>query len=73
MCCMKKEAAIRKNNDLRFPLVVRSNIYDCVDWMLTSEWDDDDFGNFHRRRSTPLALPAVRQPVVGRCDHRLLE
>ena len=43
----EEEAAIRKNNDLRFPLVVRSNIYDCVDWMLTSEWDDDDFGNFH--------------------------
>jgi hypothetical protein len=43
----EEEAAIRKNNDLKFPLVVRSNIYDCVDWMLTSEWDDDDFGNFH--------------------------
>jgi len=43
----EEEAAIRKNNDLKFPLVVRSNIYDCVDWMLTSEWDDDDFSNFH--------------------------
>lgn len=43
----EEEAAIRKNNDLKFPLVVRSNIYDCVDWMLTSEWEDDDFSNFH--------------------------
>ncbi|MCS6265168.1 MAG: multicopper oxidase domain-containing protein [Nitrospira sp.] len=43
----EEEAAIRKNNDLKFPLVVRSNIYDCVDWMLTSEWDDDDYSNFH--------------------------
>ena len=43
----EEEAAVRKNNDLKFPLVVRSNIYDCVDWMLTSEWDDDDFSNFH--------------------------
>ena len=28
---LHEEAAIRKNNDLKFPLVVRSNIYDCVD------------------------------------------
>ena len=42
----EEEAAIRKS-DQKYPLVVRSNIYDCVDWMLTSEWEDDDFTNFH--------------------------
>ena len=39
----EEEAAIRANDDLKYPLVVRGNIYDCVDWMLTSEWDDDDY------------------------------
>ena len=28
------------------PLVIRANVYDCVDLLLTSEWDDDDFTNF---------------------------
>lgn len=42
----EEEAAVRKS-DQKYPLVVRANIYDCVDWMLTSEWEDDDFTNFH--------------------------
>jgi len=42
----EEEEAIRKNDDLKYPLVVRGNIYDCVDWTLTSEWDDDDYTNF---------------------------
>ncbi|WP_447973410.1 multicopper oxidase domain-containing protein [Nitrospira sp. Kam-Ns4a] len=42
----EEEAAIRKNDDLKYPLVVRGNIYDCVDWTLTSEWEDDDYTNF---------------------------
>jgi len=42
----EEEAAIRANDDLKYPLVVRANIYDCVDWMLTSEWEDDDYTNF---------------------------
>lgn len=42
----EEEAAIRADNDLRRPLVFRANIYDCIDYMLTSEWDDDDSTNF---------------------------
>jgi hypothetical protein len=42
----EEEADIRKNDDLKYPLVVRGNIYDCLDWMLTSEWEDDDYTNF---------------------------
>lgn len=42
----EEEEAIRKNDDLKYPLVVRGNIYDCVDWTLTSEWEDDDYTNF---------------------------
>ena len=42
----EEEEAVRKNNDLRYPLVFRANVYDCVDWTLTSEWEDDDFTNF---------------------------
>ncbi len=41
-----EEAAIRKDNDLKVPLVFRANIYDCMDWILTSEWLDDDVTNF---------------------------
>lgn len=41
----EEEAVIRKSEQ-KYPLVVRANIYDCVDWMLTSEWEDDDFTNF---------------------------
>ena len=42
----EEEEAVRKNNDLKFPLVFRANVYDCVDYTLTSEWEDDDFTNF---------------------------
>ncbi len=42
----EEEAAIRANNDLRVPFVFRANIYDCMDWILTSEWPDDDITNF---------------------------
>jgi manganese oxidase len=42
----EEEDAVRKNDDLKYPLVYRANIYDCVDWMLTSEWEDDDYTNF---------------------------
>ena len=42
----EEEAAVRANDDLKYPLVYRANIYDCVDWMLTSEWEDDDYTNF---------------------------
>lgn len=41
-----EEEAIRNNNDLKVPLVFRANIYDCMDWILTSEWLDDDITNF---------------------------
>ncbi|MFO0698328.1 MAG: hypothetical protein U0236_03800 [Nitrospira sp.] len=41
----EEEAEVRKNNDRKYPLVVRANIYDCIDWMLTSEWADDDTTN----------------------------
>ena len=41
-----EEEAIRANNDLKVPLVFRANIYDCMDWILTSEWLDDDVTNF---------------------------
>ena len=41
-----EEEAIRANNDLKFPLVIRANMYDCMDWTLTSEWEDDDITNF---------------------------
>ncbi len=42
----EEEEAVRKNNDLKYPLVFRANVYDCVDYTLTSEWVDDDFTNF---------------------------
>ena len=42
----EEEEAIRNNNELKVPLVFRANIYDCMDWILTSEWLDDDFTNF---------------------------
>lgn len=42
----EEEEAVRKDNNKRFPLVARANIYDCIDWMLTSEWLDDDITNF---------------------------
>lgn len=42
----EEENAIRANDDLKYPAVVRANVYDCVDTILTSEWDDDDYTNF---------------------------
>jgi len=42
----EEEQAVRKNDDLKYPLVIRANVYDCVDVVLTSEWDDDDYTNF---------------------------
>ncbi|MGE0474085.1 MAG: LysM peptidoglycan-binding domain-containing protein [Nitrospirales bacterium] len=42
----EEEEAIRSDNNKKFPMVARANIYDCIDWMLTSEWLDDDITNF---------------------------
>ena len=42
----EEEQAIRANDDLKYPAVIRANVYDCVDVLLTSEWDDDDYTNF---------------------------
>ncbi|MEW6544345.1 MAG: multicopper oxidase domain-containing protein [Nitrospirota bacterium] len=42
----EEEKQVRANDDLKYPLVIRANVYDCVDSILTSEWDDDDFTNF---------------------------
>ena len=42
----EEEAEVRADNDRKFPLVVRANIYDCIDWTLTNEWLDDDITNF---------------------------
>ncbi len=42
----EEEQAIRANDDLKYPAVIRANVYDCVDVVLTSEWDDDDYTNF---------------------------
>ncbi|TAJ34375.1 MAG: hypothetical protein EPO64_00860, partial [Nitrospirae bacterium] len=42
----EEEHLVRANDDLKYPLVIRANVYDCVDSILTSEWDDDDFTNF---------------------------
>ena len=42
----EEEEAVRADNSKKFPLVVRTNVYDCVDWTLTSEWLDDDITNF---------------------------
>ncbi|HXF93038.1 MAG TPA: hypothetical protein VNK46_09780 [Nitrospiraceae bacterium] len=42
----EEERLIRANDDLKYPAVIRANVYDCVDLVLTSEWDDDDFTNF---------------------------
>ncbi|MBI1821735.1 MAG: multicopper oxidase domain-containing protein [Nitrospirae bacterium] len=42
----EQEADVRKNNDLRLPLVYRANVYDCVDVILKSEWKDNDNQNF---------------------------
>jgi len=42
----EEEQLIRANDDLKLPAVIRANVYDCVDVVLTSEWDDDDYTNF---------------------------
>ncbi len=42
----EEEAETRANDDKKYPLVIRANVYDCVDVVLTSEWNDDDFTNF---------------------------
>ena len=42
----EEEAAVRTNSDLARPLVYRSNVYDCVDVILKSEWEDNDTTNF---------------------------
>jgi FtsP/CotA-like multicopper oxidase with cupredoxin domain len=42
----EEEAEIRANDDKKYPAVIRANVYDCVDVMLTSEWVDDDYTNF---------------------------
>jgi hypothetical protein len=42
----EEERLTRANDDLKFPAVIRANVYDCVDVLLTSEWDDDDYTNF---------------------------
>ncbi len=42
----EEEEAIQGNNDLKLPLVFRANIYDCVDYVLPSECEDDDITNF---------------------------
>ena len=42
----EEEHLTRANDDLKLPAVIRANVYDCVDVLLTSEWDDDDYTNF---------------------------
>ena len=39
-------AAVKADPKKALPLVIRANVYDCVDVLLTSEWNDDDFTNF---------------------------
>ncbi len=39
-------AKVKADPKIAYPLVIRANVYDCVDVLLTSEWDDDDFTNF---------------------------
>jgi len=39
-------AAVKADPAIAYPLVIRANVYDCVDVLLSSEWDDDDFTNF---------------------------
>ena len=42
----EEERLTRANDEMKYPAVLRANVYDCVDTILTSEWDDDDFTNF---------------------------
>jgi hypothetical protein len=39
-------AEVKADPKRAIPLVIRANVYDCVDVLLSSEWDDDDFTNF---------------------------
>ena len=39
-------AGVKADPKKAIPLVIRANVYDCVDLLLTSEWNDDDFTNF---------------------------
>lgn len=39
-------AEVKADPKKAFPLVIRANVYDCVDVLLSSEWNDDDFTNF---------------------------
>ncbi|MGV7222579.1 MAG: multicopper oxidase domain-containing protein [Nitrospinales bacterium] len=39
-------AKVKADPKEAIPLVIRANVYDCVDVLLTSEWNDDDFTNF---------------------------
>jgi hypothetical protein len=39
-------ADVKADPKKAIPLVIRANVYDCVDLLLTSEWNDDDFTNF---------------------------
>lgn len=36
------EAAVRKHDELKVPLAIRANVYDCVDVIYKSEMKDDD-------------------------------
>lgn len=42
----EEERLTRENDDLKLPAVLRANVYDCVNTILTSEWEDDDYTNF---------------------------
>lgn len=42
----EEEQLTRADNNLKYPAVLRANVYDCVDTILTSEWNDDDYTNF---------------------------
>ncbi|MFQ5991998.1 MAG: hypothetical protein ACE5NA_06130, partial [Nitrospiraceae bacterium] len=46
----EEEAKTRANPDEAGPLVIRANVYDCVDVLLTSEWLDDDYTNFQQSK-----------------------
>ncbi len=39
-------AEVKADPKKAIPLVIRANVYDCVDLLLSSEWNDDDFTNF---------------------------
>ncbi|QPJ62594.1 MAG: hypothetical protein G3M70_12215 [Candidatus Nitronauta litoralis] len=39
-------AEVKADPKKAIPLVIRANVYDCVDVLLSSEWNDDDFTNF---------------------------